>query len=161
MLSMDHLRTVNTKSFLLKTWSMLPKIRLWSKTITNRPRMSLPNSKELKPKLLRWLTNYPRTTRKVLQSKRRKSLRQANHNQSKICQELQKRTPNLRRGRSSRRSSSLREPSGTPKGSGRSLTQREMLSSFKRLSKPTVTTISKTVIQRVIETSENRPVIAY
>ena len=119
--------------------------------------MSLPNSKELKHKLLRWLTNYPRTTRKVLQSKRRKSLRQANHNQSKICQELQKRTSNLRRGRSSRRSSSLREPSGTPKGSGRSLTQREMLSSFKRLSIPTVMTISKTVIQRVIETSEHRP----
>lgn len=119
--------------------------------------MSLPNSKELKHKLLRWLTNYPRTTRKVLQSKRRKSLRQANHNQSKICQELQKRASNLRRGRSSRRSSSLREPSGTPKGSGRSLTQREMLSSFKRLSIPTVMTISKTVIQRVIETSEHRP----
>ena len=122
-----------------------------SKTIINRPKMSLQNSRELKHKLPKWWTNYKRKTRRDHKSK---CLRPANHNQSKICQELKKRTSNPKKVKSSRRSSSQREPSGTPKGSGKLSMPRGTLSLFKRPSTPTV--MMKSMTQTAIETRESR-----
>jgi len=117
--------------------------------ITKRPRMSRVNLREPKHKLRRWLTLHRRMRRK-----HQRKPRLANHNQSKICQELKKRTRDLKRERSSRRCSNRREPSGTKRGSGRLLMRRETLSSFKRPSKLTVMSLRE--FQRVIDTRESR-----
>ena len=123
---------------------------------SSRPRTSPPNWREPRLKPPKWWTNCLRTTRRALRSKRMRRPPSANPNQSKICQELKKKTSNLRRGRSSRRCSSQREPSGTPRASGRWSTPRERPCSCKRPFTPTAMTTMRMENQRVTETSESR-----
>jgi len=168
MQNMDRMNMVIVKKrlrprlkSLRKIWNMLPR-QLLHPTIIKRRRVNLPKMIRKRIKMPRWPINSRKLIRRRLHQllqrklwKKRKSPKTAyQHQIHKICQEITIKTSNLKKARSLRRCSSLREPSETRKVNGRLLMPRETQFLFKNKCKLIVMRVRELV--KAIETSENK-----